>query len=1297
MSNFLNRLQERRDWIFWFLSDPSESTFLQIFFRRFKEQLALVFVRLNINGRFLFLRETFCKDNSDERAYSAGGIRLECVAPMRRWRLAVNAMMEDLDGVKIHVRIGVQVAMVGHTFELPKQVKPSFLARRYESEGDERAKEKISRCCSGCQAISQPVSVFTEIITDGQRNELMLFGSRLKCFGNSDLLEDVPIYFGYAENGTTLTAINVQSKAYGYCCDPVKFVQSIRKTKCSLDKRDGPDRDVKLRFQVGDTKHKLLPDFDWNGGWTESSGKDHTSKYDGAGRLTTGGKDFKLQSALLQLFEKNIRPVGKLQLCRLLQFPTQDSDFLVLSVSEPSCKNPKLTGGKGASLAVLTELSNHFRTFKVPSAVVLTVKAYAVFAETPVVSRAIENFLIASKTAGMADLKVASDKCVSAISNADLPDLIRESLNEKLCGVFGELWKLRKFAVRSSAVGEDSEEMSAAGQMTTYLGVQGEEEVFSAVVKCWASQFALTAVNYKRQYGQDLESQMAVVVQEMVSADSAGVMFTCDPVTSNPTGISITANFGLGESVVSATADPDTFSFRRDGAEVFLIAKSRGVKDRMVVESESGSGTIETIVDLEKAKRFCLSNIRAIQIASIGALLTDVYDSPRDIEWAVVHGKVYLLQSRPVTSFLRESDFEIRHDFNSGLYTNREILSRANLDEVMPGAFSTLGISVCNHLVFELFGKQNAQWSMNDPSQYVFFQDACIGKKTYMNFSQSGFAGNENIMKMMEVTMFGYDVSAHDALKDGIVHPTKKPKGLGAVVAMLSALRDPVALAKRMHSEAELFRVNLPEEGDALSLFLRVLRHVPSLVHFMGGLMEASMPAGFYNVVTMNILKSSQHLDDFSPELMLLVSKLLRSDLEVESAQIPKELTSLSNLLREDRHFEAFIEMTPEDALKWLEEDGGAAATEFRAFRARNAHRSYKEFDLYSKTWGIDPLPLVRTLQSSARAPETNNSRKDGDSMTVDQLPLRPSLLQRALLKFLIPRTQRAVYAREATKSALIKSYHALRLAMRKVGQQLQAEGKIPDPELIFFLSCDEIYRLITTRDPSLIPRALRRRKMHSLLDQERYPVLILGMPKPIDASTITIDPNAQKIEGIPVSEGIVVGPARVILDFTTEAHLIKKGEILVTRATDTGWTPYFPLLGGVVTEVGGLLSHGAVVAREYGLPAIVGVAGVTSFVKSGDSVTLDGHKGILQKNVSSEEERTGSAEPFPAADIDANLTAGDDGTDNVALEQPAGSGKEQESSKDLSTTLRSALEREDDDGTGYDFEDTAHLISAKA
>lgn len=176
-------------------------------------------------------------------------------------------------------------------------------------------------------------------------------------------------------------------------------------------------------------------------------------------------------------------------------------------------------------------------------------------------------------------------------------------------------------------------------------------------------------------------------------------------------------------------------------------------------------------------------------------------------------------------------------------------------------------------------------------------------------------------------------------------------------------------------------------------------------------------------------------------------------------------------MLVDDPSSEHFLKLDCEGALRWLESDDGVAAKEFRRLKSKNAHRCYKEFDIYSKTWDIDPIPLVQTLQSNVRSGKQTASAKREDFMSVDQLPKQPSFLQRKLLNYLIPKTQYAVYAREATKSAVVKSVHQIRLGMRRVGLQLHAEGRLPDPELVFFFTCDELYRFIKTRNPTLLPK----------------------------------------------------------------------------------------------------------------------------------------------------------------------------------------------------------------------------------
>lgn len=311
---------------------------------------------------------------------------------------------------------------------------------------------------------------------------------------------------------------------------------------------------------------------------------------------------------------------------------------------------------------------------------------------------------------------------------------------------------------------------------------------------------------------------------------------------------------------------------------------------------------------------------------------------------------------------------------------------------------------------------------------------------------------------------------------------------------------------------ADELQVELPHDGDSLSLFRHTIAQVPKLQDSFVPLVLCSLPSGLYSIMTLNLLKKSQCEEKNTPEMMVLLSNLLRSDHEVESALIPKELTvsstalslsciqwlwislrersppiwltcmkcsvdftilvlsqKLSNIICADPEAYGFADMDVSTALKWLETNKGQAGTLFRALREKHAHRCYKEFDLHSKTWDIDPAPLIRTLQVSAgRGQQDLETQK---VLTLDQIPKQPSFMQKKLLRFFISKAQYQVYAREATKSAMMKCFHKFRLAMRRLGDQLYSEGRIIDPELVFFLTCDEIFRLITKRDPSLLVR----------------------------------------------------------------------------------------------------------------------------------------------------------------------------------------------------------------------------------
>uniref|UniRef100_T1J0M4 Pyruvate phosphate dikinase AMP/ATP-binding domain-containing protein n=1 Tax=Strigamia maritima TaxID=126957 RepID=T1J0M4_STRMM len=254
---------------------------------------------------------------------------------------------------------------------------------------------------------------------------------------------------------------------------------------------------------------------------------------------------------------------------------------------------------------------------------------------------------------------------------------IKQSILKEMENAFGVHYKSMKLAVRSSAIGEDGEELSSAGQNETYLGISGFQNICEAVVNCWASQFTYIAAVYKRQYGQLLNPGMAVVIQEMIPAEVAGVIFTHDPTTGNPGHIIITANYGLGETVVSASAEPDTFIMNRsfDGK---LSGKEKilGSKSVQIVQNKNGTETIS--VKSEKSDKLCLSDEQCLELGLMGILVELSFGSARDIEWCITHGQIYFLQARPITSLDPSSDFEIMHEFDSPIKTELEHCTKAN-------------------------------------------------------------------------------------------------------------------------------------------------------------------------------------------------------------------------------------------------------------------------------------------------------------------------------------------------------------------------------------------------------------------------------------------------------------------------------------------------------------------------------------------------------------------------------------------------------------------------------------------
>ncbi|KAG8242528.1 hypothetical protein J6590_063642 [Homalodisca vitripennis] len=368
----------------------------------------------------------------------------------------------------------------------------------------------------------------------------------------------------------------------------------------------------------------------------------------------------------------------------LLQCSLTESVELVIPLDHPACTNPAVVGGKAASLALLLETTHTLLRSKavVPAGFCLTVHAMRLQAQSSQpLSSAVKLLSLVSSGQEPGDLPEHCQHAVTAWLTVPMCTAVLSVLS-------GHVVADRSYAVRSSSTTEDAADTSAAGQNATVLGCVGLDAVVAAVHKCWSSLYTYQSIQYRRQSGQQLDVSMAVVVQEMVEADSAGVMFTRHPVTADPAQLLITANYGLGETVVSGTVEPDTVVVNTENSRLMVESVVKGSKTSRIVVSETG-GVQEEATTEDMSQSDCLSEAEIVALARVGLTLEQLFGWPRDVEWAIHKGVIYLLQCRPVTSLLAWSQDELIHELDSAILPN-DATTTANTGEVLPGATSPL-------------------------------------------------------------------------------------------------------------------------------------------------------------------------------------------------------------------------------------------------------------------------------------------------------------------------------------------------------------------------------------------------------------------------------------------------------------------------------------------------------------------------------------------------------------------------------------------------------------------------------
>ena len=780
-------------------------------------------------------------------------------------------------------------------------------------------------------------------------------------------------------------------------------------------------------------------------------------------------------------------------------------------------------------------------------------------------------------------------------------------------------------AVRSSATAEDLPSASFAGQQDTYLNVVGAAAVVEAVRNCWASLWTDRAVSYRASRGIDPAAvALAVVVQRMVDATAAGVLFTANPLTGRRHQAVIDASPGLGEAVVSGAVNPDHFVV--DPLTGRVLERRLGDK-RIAVRPIPGGGT-RTLTLNNGAATACLTDKQAAELAALGRQVEEYFGSPQDIEWAIAgDGRLWLTQSRPITTL-----FPVPQRASGGEGTRVYLcfsLAQGLTRPLTPmglAAFRLIASSVARAAHFDVPEPRRG------PSPY-----AVAGQRIYLDLTAvvRSTTGRRIVPKVFDVMEARSATVLRKVFEDPRFSVTRRtPLGLlrHVVPAAVHARVPETMLRAVIRPDAALRRANRWARGFADSLEppagATALQRLDHAEHLLGTRIFSVVPAvlplaalGFAALGLAGKLLGGGRWDDLQ-----VVLRGLPNDVTTE---MDLELWRLAKVIKNDGGARTAV----------TDRKPAELAQDFRAgllpavlqaglarFMGQYGHRAVAEIDVGMPRWSDDPTHILGVLANylrladSALAPDIqfSNAAEEAEAC-VDRLVAQArsrGRLRGAVVRAALGRARIFAGLRELPKYQLVVGLAEVRKQLALAGAALAEAGAVADADDIFFLDLDEARAGLDagTGIADLRDLVARRREEYALeLERRHIPRVLLSdgtEPEALpsgDAAASTV-PGA--LTGSPASAGVVTAAARVILD-PVGAHL-EPGEILVAPSTDPGWTPLFLTAGGLVMEMGGSNSHGAVVAREYGIPAVVGVPDATLRFSTGQKITVDGGAGTV-------------------------------------------------------------------------------------
>jgi phosphoenolpyruvate synthase/pyruvate phosphate dikinase len=854
----------------------------------------------------------------------------------------------------------------------------------------------------------------------------------------------------------------------------------------------------------------------------------------------------------------------------------------VLGFQEIDQTQVAVVGGKGAHLGELSRIEG----VRVPAGFCVTTDAFQrIMAEAP----SIDDRLSRLKPDDREAIRALSAEIRRTLEGITIPDDLALAITRPLA----QLGEQAAYAVRSSATAEDLPTASFAGQQDTYLNVVGPAAILQHVSRCWASLFTERAVTYRLRIGLDHRKvHMAVVVQQMVFPQAAGILFTADPVTGNRKVASVEASFGLGEALVSGLVNPDVYKVR-DGE---VVAKTVATKRLTILASPAG-GTQEQRIEPERQEQPALTERQVVRLAQLGRRIEAHFGCPQDIEWCLVDEDFQIVQSRPITTLF---PIPAAGDQENHVYVS------VGHQQMMTDPMKPLGLSV---------------WQLTTPRPM-----SEAGGRLFVDVTR-GLASPASRAGLLGV-LGKSDPLIGDALQTILdrgdfiqLLPDEVPAGAPAGAAPAPIETDPAIVAdligRSQASIAALKRDIRTKSGTALLDFIladiqelkRILFDPKSHQVIMAG-MEATWWLNDQLQAWLGEKNAADTLAQSVPDNVTSEMGLALLDVADVIRPHPDVVAFLQHV--ED---EGFLNELPKLA------GGREARDAIRAWLDKYGMRGVGEIDITRPRWSERPNMLVPMILGNIRNFEPGAGERRFEQGRQEAWKKEQELLERLRAlpdgerkaqetKRMIDRVRTFAGYREYPKYGKVSRYFVYKQALIREAERLVQARVLREKEDIFYLRFQEMQDVV--RKNQVDEQLIRQRKDAFRSYQALTPPRVLTSDGEAIAGAYRRDDlPAGALVGLPVSAGTIEGRARVILDIA-EADL-KAGDILVTAYTDPNWTPLFVAIKGLVTEVGGLMTHGAVIAREYGLPAVVGVEHATRLIRDGQRIRVHGTDGYVE------------------------------------------------------------------------------------